>query len=369
MERTFLCVHCGGRFRMPFLADACDLELCQTCAEEQTVFCSHCGRRIWRDENAGTEETPLCRPCYEQYYVTCVRCGAPVRSSDAHYDSGDDEENYPYCRNCSIFRGPGINEYHYKPSPIFYGEGDRFYGVELEIDVGGESPRKAHLILNVGNASGTEHIYCKHDGSLDDGFEIVSHPMTIDYHMDIMPWSQVIAKARELSYLSHQAGTCGLHVHVSRTAFGDTETEQDVCIARILYFFEKFWEELLKYSRRTPSQLESWARRYGYKTEPREILLNAKDQRSRNRYTCVNLTNPDTIEFRMFRGTLKLNTFLATLQMVDHICDLAISLTDEELKNLCWTTFAAGCDRPELVQYLKERRLYVNEPVEDEAEV
>jgi len=28
-----------------------------------------------------------------------------------------------------------------------------------------------------------EHIYIKSDGSIDDGFEIASHPMTLDYHM------------------------------------------------------------------------------------------------------------------------------------------------------------------------------------------
>ena len=36
---------------------------------------------------------------------------------------------------------------------------------------------------------------------------------------------------------------------------------------------------------------------------------------------------------------------------------------------MSWTTFVSGCTPPELVQYLKERRLYVNEPVESEAEV
>ena len=44
--------------------------------------------------------------------------------------------------------------------------------------------------------------------------------------------------------------------------------------------------------------------------------------------------------------------------------------TDEEIKDMSWTTFVAGCSHlPELVQYLKERRLYVNEPVTAEAEV
>lgn len=85
---------------------------------------------------------------------------------------------------------------------------------------------------------------------------------------------------------------------------------------------------------------------------------------------CVNLTNYHTVEFRMFRGTLKLNTLIATLQLLDRICDVAINLSDDELKDLSWTTFVAGCAHlPELVQYLKERRIYINEPVTAEAEV
>ena len=45
-------------------------------------------------------------------------------------------------------------------------------------------------------------------------------------------------------------------------------------------------------------------------------------------------------------------------------------ISDEELKDLSWTSFAAGCSQlPELVQYLKERRLYVNDPVAAEMEV
>lgn len=90
---------------------------------------------------------------------------------------------------------------------------------------------------------------------------------------------------------------------------------------------------------------------------------------SLGRYTCVNLTNDNTIEFRMFRGTLKLNTFLATLQMVDRICDVAFALTDQQMQDMTWTEFVTGCTAPELVQYLKERRLYVSEPVTAEAEV
>ena len=98
-----------------------------------------------------------------------------------------------------------------------------------------------------------------------------------------------------MGYTSHQAGTCGLHIHVNRDAFGNTEGLQDVRIARILYFFEKNWEELLKFSRRTQGQLNQWAARYGYKDQPREILDHAKKGGEGGRYSCVNLQNRDTI--------------------------------------------------------------------------
>ena len=142
---------------------------------------------------------------------------------------------------------------------------------------------------------------------------------------------------------------CGRLIHCEDTYYLDDsdeplcltclEEEQEPAIARILYFVKKHWEELLKFSRRTPRQLERWAARYGYKDRPQEILEHAKKGSHAGRYSCVNLENRATIEFRMFRGTLKLNSLLATLQMVDHICSVALHLSDGACKDLSWRTF------------------------------
>ena len=131
----------------------------------------------------------------------------------------------------------------------------------------------------------------------------MTHPMTLDYHMNEMPWKAVLTRLKTLSYLSHQAGTCGLHIHVNRTSLGETYETQEETITRILFFFEKHWEELLKFSRRTNRQLEQWAARYGYKDKPRDILDHAKNGGNNGRYSCVNLYNCNTFEFRIFRGT------------------------------------------------------------------
>ena len=365
--KTENCDSCGNSYPEEQLVEFDGQFLCPSCLESATLICAHCGTRIWKDENAGDRDTPLCQHCYDRHYLNCCRCGRVIPEDNAYYR--DDSDDEPFCLNCHThYRQSEINDYYYKPDPIFHGTGPRYFGVELEIDEAGEDAESAGKLLMIANRK-ADNLYCKHDGSLDDGFELVTHPMTLAYHLREMPWAEILQKAASLGYTSHQAKTCGLHIHVNRDAFGATEAARDACIARILYFFEKHWEELLKFSRRTQRQLERWAARYGYKEQPKEILEHAKKGGHGGRYTCVNLTNADTIEFRMFRGTLKLNTLIATLQLVDRICDVALCLTDDELKALSWTTFVSGCQAPELVQYLKESRLYVNDAVEAEEEL
>ena len=55
--------------------------------------------------------------------------------------------------------------------------------------------------------------------------------------------------------------------------------------------------------------------------------------------------------------------------LLNRLCDAAVSLCDQDIQELSWTSFVASCTEPELIQYLKERRLYVNDPVESEVEL
>lgn len=364
MDTTFICAICNELHPTSERTEVGGTALCDNCLSDYTIFCDHCGERILHSDNAGSRQTILCQNCYDAHYYRCAECGRVIYEDDRYFLSGCDDT--VYCEDCYENSTGSIRSYDYKPYPIFYGDGPRFMGVELEIDNGGEYNSNANEILRIANEHNV-YAYCKHDGSLDEGFEIVTHPMSLQFHEQEMPWNEIMQKAVRMGYTSHQAKTCGLHVHISRRAFGDTYEAQEEAIARVLYFFEKHWEELLKFSRRTKYQLDRWATRYGYKEQPHEILKQAKE--NYGRYTCVNLNNDSTIEFRMFRGTLRTNTLIATLQLLNRICDVAISLSDCELKGLSWSDFVSGCRQPELIQYLKERRLYVNEPVEVTEEV
>lgn len=195
--------------------------------------------------------------------------------------------------------------------------------------------------------------------------------MTLDYHTRKMDWLGIFNKAVSLGYRSHQTQTCGLHVHVGRSAFGKTHDEQEDVIARIVHFTELHWNEILKFTRRTETNINRWASRYGIATTAKDTYKNAKEKHL-GRYVAVNLENYHTIEFRIFRGTLRYKTFIATLQLVDEICRLAIIMNDKDMENMSWSEFVLNIskeDKPELIEYLKSKRLYVNEEITETEEI
>ena len=348
MKETRICANCESEHPLDEMFRVGSEWLCESCADELTVVCDACGERIYSEDAVEDSNYTLCESCFDEDYVRCADCDRILRRDRVYWD---DDDAY-----CSV-----IHEYSYTPDLVFHGKGLRHFGVELEIDNGGTDRYNAEKLLNIANAD-AENLYIKTDGSLDDGLELVTHPMTLKYHLNEMPWAEILHKAQSMDYLSHAAGTCGLHVHISRLAFGCTYEQQEAAIARLLYFVEKFWAELLRFSRRTQSQMNRWAARYGIRLTPSEQMSHAKNSCA-GRYTAVNLTNSDTVEIRMFRGTLKLNTLKATLQMVNHLVEVAISMSDTAVQELSWFDFLDDVTEPELIQYLKERRLYVNEPV------
>ncbi|MGN1135271.1 MAG: amidoligase family protein [Oscillospiraceae bacterium] len=360
---SIICANCGCELDENDIYTMGDTIMCEDCYDSNTRTCECCGTRIWNEDDEGDDNITLCRHCRDNHYVSCEDCGRLIHDDDAYYM--DEDSDYPYCHSCySNHKRKFIHSYSYKPDPIFHGDGKLYMGVELEIDGAGCEDSSAEILCDIASDS---QLYIKTDGSLDEGMELVTHPMTLEYHHNTMPWRELTSKAISLGYRSHKTSTCGLHVHVNRTAFGSDKAEQDAVISRILFFIERFWQEMLQFSRRTESQINRWAARYGIKDNPKQVMDNAKST-GKGRYACINLCNYYTIEFRIFRGTLKYNTLISTLQMVDRICKAAISMTDEEITSLSWPEFVSVITEPELIQYLKERRLYVNEPVTETEE-
>ena len=354
-EELAICDDCGEltyRADMIWL-DGYDKHICDDCFDGNYTRCADCDTIVSYDDAYYTyHDEHICSDCRDYHYYPCENCGELVHEDCIEWD-GD----YPYCPNCyeNIIHS-GIHDYNYKPEPIFYNNGDNkdnlYMGIELELDKGGENNENAEQILSVANDI-HEHIYIKHDGSLDCGFEIVSHPCTLEYHENNLQWREIMTKALSLEYRSHDTATCGLHIHISRRALGDNYDERENTIAKIVFFVEKYWNSVLKFTRRTEERMARWASRYGIEPTIKDTYNKAKG--SYDRYKCINLQNEDTVEFRMFRGTLKYSTFIATLQFVNTLVKYCIGND-----NLSWEDYVSNIDGDtykELVEYLTEKEL------------
>ena len=55
--------------------------------------------------------------------------------------------------------------------------------------------------------------------------------------------------------------------------------------------------------------------------------------------------------------------------MVNKICDVALSMSESEIDEMSWSSFVSSVEEPELIQYLKERKLYVNDEIVAEEEI
>ncbi len=206
MNNMYICAHCGRQF--PIFSMLCcgkDM-LCENCAAEVTRVCEECGERFYTNsaDNCNDNSLTLCNRCFNRSYTTCGRCGRIIRREDAHYFASFDQD---LCADCYEEANVKelIHEYSYKPKPEFHGRGPRFFGVELEIDGGGTDGYNAQELLNIANRN-ANNLYIKRDGSLDCGMELVTHPMSFDYHMKMMPWGEILEEARSMGYTSSASG-------------------------------------------------------------------------------------------------------------------------------------------------------------------
>lgn len=327
---------------------------CPDCVDAYTVTCDRCDATVHVDSAHSDDYITICDSCFNNYYYICNNCHRIISSQETMFDSNGDT----YCEDC--VPNDVIRSWDYKPAPTFFGNDSKLYmGVELEVDHPKYVCSKREAIKEINDIMG-KHVYFKEDGSLDDGFEIVSNPMTLNYHMNKCPWKDMLEAVVDIGFRSHDAYTCGLHVHVSRTGLGETTEEQEETIMKILFFVERFWTPLVTFSRRKEGQLARWAKRYGLKSDvqdvPKDLLDRAKYC---NKYYAVNLNPYHTIEFRLFRGTLNYTTFMATLQFVHTVVEFVKATTIEELMDLTWQDFIKKIigKYEELDEYLARRDL------------
>lgn len=345
--------------------------VCEDCvtSDDNYARCDSCGEwytsnHISLSDHGRTHSgiRNICDGC-EDDYVICENCGDIVPMDEAEWCEEDDCYRCSRCHDECVIRS-----YGYKPDPIFgtldpctdglgrYNGTALTFGVELECDKGRDPEAAARAVQAL-----TDRLYIKHDGSLSNGYEVVTHPGTLAWHTEKFPWADVCKVSLDHGFKSHDAQTCGLHIHIGNNQFGQTWKQKHAVGAKLAVLCDVLWPEIEQFSRRGRGGCDHWASRndclrglrYGMDEETAvDALYNYA---SNDRYKAVNLTNAYTVELRFNRGTLKHETILASLQLASNLTKFAMSHTVNECIDAKWSDILAVDTYAALDAYVKER--------------
>jgi hypothetical protein len=237
--------------------------------------------------------------------------GDVCRMDDVYYWESDAEYHHnPEYDEDEEQEDSIINSYSYKPSPKYFRTGNEntdslFFGIELEVE-----RKNSHDIRHGEMAEKIEngHWYFKNDGSLTDGFEIVTHPLTFNYiKQSENQFEESLVELSNNGYNSYNANTCGMHIHLTKKCFSTWH------LYRFLKFFVENKEFIVAISQRKLDKLKKWANIED--DNDNELIYKAKKKSGNSeRYVAVNLRNNATVEIRIFRGTLNFNSFMKNIE-------------------------------------------------------
>lgn len=282
-------------------------------------FYIECVDQWWTERYFETKNYAL---CYEdsQYY--------PI--DDLYYWDSDGE--YHNCEENPITNH--IHSYSYR-IPVskkrVENENDElFFGIELEVEQdrsNAELREVAKVLIEDMEIGQNNIITCKTDGSLCDGFEIVTQPMTYGYIQEKKPYfADALHYLKSIGYRSYNSTTCGMHIHISKDQF---KTWQ---LYRFLHFFQINKEFIKFISQRDADKLQRWANIENDENE--KLIYKAKNKYGNSsRYVAVNLQNSHTVEIRIFRGTLNLSSFFKNIEFCKCLFEFSRDENDMTVEN------------------------------------
>ena len=383
--------------------------LCPTCYSylmyDKHCICTHCERvlSVNEDDTASMHDGDgaWCQSCMDSYSSTCDVCSDTYDRDDGNYCEHCEccDACSEYCLeqhqdNCDEYQreengsSGRLQNYSFTPFLTFHGDTRTgqalFMGVELEIDqhrrgseVGypefesclDDAQRILRPIQRIQNVDDMGLFYFKEDGSLRNGVEIVSNPATLNFHMDTMPWRGIMDIAKDNRLYGHNTDTAGLHIHVSRTGLGINKAEQEYTLAKLVMLMWRLWPELFAFSRRTESTMHNWAvPNHMYVPGVRscecidkmcnhcmsnlayDLIKRGNESVSKftqQKYTAVNTRPRDTLEFRLWRSTLRYETFMATMQLTKLLIDMSREFDITHLGYVNWEELMSQAARHE----------------------
>lgn len=286
---------------------------CKRCAEMENIgvcdICGHVHKRIKlkvdadnklpdRSDEIGSTIN-ICYSCADRLYNRCENCGKFIRKPNIA------------CEECKY---SVILNYSTKPAPVFHKNKNEksksYFGWEWEV----EAKHSARDIAKIANKTGEGLLYCKHDGSIHNGCEIVTHPMTYNFFKkNEKMFKEMFENIKKAGGHSFDMENTGVHVHISRDAFINKDHIINFarCISQPVDYSE--FISLRK------------GNRYAHYNKSTTSEIKRNLECPRDRYRAVNFCNSNTIEVRIYKGTINYDAILMYLQHI--ICCMEYAKT------------------------------------------
>jgi hypothetical protein len=365
------------------MSDEVELVECVSCSTDYSpddlattpsgdVLCSDCRIYCERCEEYGYEEGCrsvvgvgiYCENCADNYTFWCEGCEDTYSDNESSYHledigvywcEGCCSNNANWCENCEVYNRDEcencdsstrlINQYSYKPNPVFYGEDKNklHFGIELEMEIRDNNleDSASYVMEMLG-----DFVYLKEDSSINSGgyrgFEMVSHPATLDYFTQGKNlWATLDYLRKVHTARSWDSKSCGLHIHISRTGF-----KSGAHTHRFLSLIYKNSDKMMKLGGRS-SHYAKFNDVYKYDEYDRPYFTLAHkvahpSNSMTERYSAVNTQNEHTLELRFFRGTMNPSGVLSAIQLAHATVEYTrnLTLSDVKMGALSWEWFS-----------------------------
>ena len=343
-----ICAECDDIYPTSDMTDTHDGRICSHCLDNNYMYSSVMDEYIHEDECVWVGDEVMTDNYREDNYTQCECCGEWF---DMEYEGCESDDGYDLCDSCTddyrlengsvYYKDSGyIQEYHPDIDLHFYGEGPKFLGCEYEVQGGGCNSHIAESIFG-----DYREFYCSRDGSLDEGFEAITHPCSPSHMLSNIDWETIVDKLDKNGYDDTEGA--GFHIHISREHF-----QSQSHIGKLIRFFSDNYQELVNFGNRTWDTANKWAEPTDYDTDDKfiDIYSNAKGER----YSAVNVWPSETVEIRLFGCTYRPEVIRSYIQFVDIITDLANGFyNDMTFENVRKEATERGYD--ELINYMNEQ--------------
>ena len=323
---------------------------CSDCLDAHAAWCDNCEQwhldgSMYLEDRSGS----YCEYCVSDAYY-CDDC-------DAYYadgcDSGHGDDDYSNGTRL-------IHDYSYRPDAIFYStkpEDRLFFGIEIETEArGGNYETRRDAAEYAHRLEDSELAYLKNDGSLNCGFEVVTHPMTHDYYMQEATelWDTLEGLRTTYNMRSWGTSTCGLHIHISRTGFnGGGHMHR---FLNLVYSNQDFYENLAGRGSDQWAKFTDVNKPYLVKDDDGETRWRNDRKQFANkilhgentdRYSAVNTQNRHTLEMRIFKGTLNSGKIKSQINLAHASVEYTRTLTVADVKG-------GALNAPRFAQYIMD---------------